>query len=66
MSDYESSEQTDNFSKRRRKAVLHVLVGNFFGVQVDRVQEVLRPQPITRVPMAPAGAGRLLNLREQL
>jgi purine-binding chemotaxis protein CheW len=35
----------------------------FFGVEVDRVQEVIRYQQITRVPLAPAVVSGLINLR---
>jgi purine-binding chemotaxis protein CheW len=38
----------------------------FFGIDVQRVQEVLRYQQMTRVPLAPAVAGGLINLRGQI
>jgi purine-binding chemotaxis protein CheW len=38
----------------------------FFGVAVLRVQEVLRYQPMTRVPQAPAVIEGLINLRGQI
>jgi purine-binding chemotaxis protein CheW len=38
----------------------------FFGVDVLRVQEVLRFQPMTRVPMAPEVIEGLINLRGQI
>lgn len=38
----------------------------FFGVDVLRVQEVLRFQPMTRVPLAPEIVEGLINLRGQL
>ena len=34
-----------------------------YGVELERVQEVLRPQPLTRVPLAPPALVGLLNLR---
>lgn len=37
-----------------------------FGVDVERVQEVLRFQEMTRVPLAPAVIGGLINLRGQI
>lgn len=37
-----------------------------FGVEVERVQEVLRFQEMTRVPLAPAVVGGLINLRGQI
>mgnify|MGYP001072369263 CR=1 FL=1 len=42
------------------------LAGLFFGVDVLRVQEVLRFQPMTRVPLAPAVIEGLINLRGQI
>ena len=36
------------------------------GLPVERVQEVLRPQRMTRMPLAPAAVRGLLNLRGQV
>lgn len=67
MADYESSEQAaEVFLNDDQQYCTFLLEKLLFGVQVDRVQEVLRPQPITRVPMAPSGASGLLNLRGQI
>jgi purine-binding chemotaxis protein CheW len=38
----------------------------WFGVDVDRVQEVIRYQEITRVPLAPETVRGLINLRGQI
>jgi purine-binding chemotaxis protein CheW len=40
--------------------------GLFFGVEVLRVQEVIRYQGMTRVPLAPAMVQGLINLRGQI
>ena len=37
-----------------------------FGVEVTQVQEVLRYQPMTRVPLAPGTISGLINLRGQI
>jgi purine-binding chemotaxis protein CheW len=42
------------------------LDGLFFGVEVSSVQEVIRPQKMTRVPLAPAAVAGLINLRGQI
>jgi len=42
------------------------LDGMPFGVEVHRVQEVLRHLPITRVPLASAVVAGLINLRGQI
>jgi len=40
--------------------------GLFFGIDVLQVQEVLRYQEMTRVPLAPAAVEGLINLRGQI
>ena len=43
------------------------VVGNhLFGIEVESVQEVIRYQPMTRVPLAPGSIGGLINLRGQV
>ena len=42
------------------------LDGHLFGVEVESVQEVMRSQPMTRVPLAPGAVGGLINLRGQV
>lgn len=42
------------------------LHGLFFGVEVLKVQEVIRYQEMTRVPIAPAMIEGLINLRGQI
>ena len=42
------------------------LDGLFFGVEVRKVQEVIRYQEMTRVPLAPAMIQGLINLRGQI
>ena len=38
----------------------------FFGVEVEKIQEVIRYQAMTRVPRAPLVIGGLINLRGQI
>lgn len=38
----------------------------YFGIEVQRVQEVLREQPTTRVPLAHPAISGLINLRGQI
>ncbi|MBI5385504.1 MAG: chemotaxis protein CheW [Verrucomicrobia bacterium] len=38
----------------------------FFGVEVSKVQEVVRQQALTRVPLAPREVSGLMNLRGQI
>ena len=42
------------------------LDGHYFGIDVLRVQEIIRYQPMTRVPLAPAVVRGLINLRGQI
>jgi purine-binding chemotaxis protein CheW len=42
------------------------LDGDLYGVEVEHVQEVLRSQSITRVPLAPPAVAGLINLRGQV
>jgi purine-binding chemotaxis protein CheW len=37
-----------------------------YGIEVERVREVLRQQDITRVPLAPSTVAGLINLRGQV
>jgi purine-binding chemotaxis protein CheW len=43
-----------------------LLDGYLFGVPVPQVQEVIRYQPMTPVPLAPAAVQGLINLRGQI
>ena len=43
-----------------------VVGGTLFGVDVLRVQEVIRHQPMTHVPLAHPTVGGLINLRGQI
>jgi chemotaxis signal transduction protein len=38
----------------------------FLGIEVEKVQEITRYQQMTRVPLAPAVVGGLINLRGQI
>lgn len=40
--------------------------GQFFGVEVERVQEIIRYQGMTRVPLSSETVGGLLSLRGQI
>lgn len=42
------------------------LDGLLFGIEVEKVQEVIRHQQMTRVPLAPKLIGGLINLRGQI
>lgn len=48
------------------RLVTFTLDGHLYGVDVASVQEVLRGQPQTRIPLAPASVAGLINLRGQV
>jgi purine-binding chemotaxis protein CheW len=45
------------------QVVVLELAGEAYGVEIERVQEIIRMQPITRVPNGPAGVVGVTNLR---
>jgi len=49
-----------------RQFCTFVLDGLYFGVEVKKVQEVIRYQEMTRVPLAPNVVRGLINLRGQI
>lgn len=49
-----------------RDFVTMSVAGQNFGVPVLQVQDVLNPQPITRIPLAPTGIAGALNLRGRI
>ncbi len=48
------------------RLVTFTLDGRLYGVDVSLVQEVLRGQPQTRIPLAPSSVSGLINLRGQV
>jgi len=53
-------------SRTSKQFCTFFLNGLYFGVDVLQVQEVLRYQPMTQVPLAPATVRGLINLRGQI
>jgi purine-binding chemotaxis protein CheW len=49
-----------------RQFCTFTLDGNHYGIDVREVQEVIRTQPMTRVPLAPPAVRGLINLRGQI
>jgi purine-binding chemotaxis protein CheW len=52
-------------AESRQYCTFHV-AGHYFGLDVLRVQEVIRYQEMTRVPLAPPVVRGLINLRGQI
>ena len=53
-------------AQKAQQFTTFVLDGHLFGVEVETVQEVIRYQEMTRVPLAPGSIGGLINLRGQV
>jgi purine-binding chemotaxis protein CheW len=53
-------------SSNERQFCTFTLGDGFFGVEVEKVQEVLRYQDMTSVPLAPSEVTGLINLRGQI
>ncbi len=51
---------------RRRQLCTFFLQDLYFGVEVEKVQEVIRYQEMTRIPLAPDVIAGLINLRGQI
>jgi purine-binding chemotaxis protein CheW len=49
-----------------RQVCSFLVDSQWFGVDVERVQEVLRYQELTKVPLAPAEVRGLINLRGEI
>ena len=51
---------------RERQYCTFFVDGLYFGIQVERVQEIIRFQKMTPVPLAPKIVAGLINLRGQI
>jgi purine-binding chemotaxis protein CheW len=51
---------------QRRQLCTFFLENLFFGVEVEKVQEVIRYQEMTHIPLAPGVIAGLINLRGQI
>jgi purine-binding chemotaxis protein CheW len=49
-----------------KRLATFAIEGRSYGVDVERVQEVLRPQDVTPIPLAPADVAGLINLRGEI
>jgi len=55
-----------DLSAEARELVILTIEGQLFGVPVLAVRDVLAPQPITRIPLAPPEVAGALNLRGRI
>lgn len=56
----------DNSAHLNRQFATFFMMDLYFGIEVQKVQEVLRAQEMTRVPLAPPVLRGLINLRGQI
>lgn len=52
--------------EKQQQYATFYLAGNYFGIDVGAVQEILRLRQMTPVPLAPAVVSGLINLRGQI
>ena len=60
------NSQTSGTEPAFRQVATFRVAGHYFGLPVEEVQEVLRPQQMTPVPLAPPVVEGLINLRGQI
>src|SRR5205807_3432409 len=51
---------------QKQRVCTFFVAGSCYGVEVLRVQEIIRAQPLTRVPRAPHVVRGLINLRGRI
>lgn len=56
----------DRRHENNRQYATFFLEDHFLGVEVEKVQEILNPQEMTKVPLAPAMIAGLINLRGEI
>jgi purine-binding chemotaxis protein CheW len=61
-----SSRTTDLIEDQNNEYVTFTIAGQLFGIPVLQVQDVLGPQNITRIPLAPPEVAGSLNLRGRI
>ena len=59
------AEQGKAFAKTSQYSTFFV-ANRLYGIDVTRVQEVVRPMPMTPIPLAPSHVTGLINLRGQV
>ena len=52
--------------RRKRKFVLFLLGGERYGLEIEKVREILEPPPVTRLPNAPGYLRGFFNLRGRI
>lgn len=66
MTEDKKNQKPEGAKKAKRQFVTFLVGRYFFGIDVTRVQEVLRRQDMTGVPLAPTVIKGLINLRGQI
>ncbi len=66
MNDRQTAHGVSDVARTTREYATFFVDGLYFGIDVLEVQEVLRYQEMTHVPLAPAVIEGLINLRGQI
>ncbi|HAF16862.1 MAG TPA: chemotaxis protein CheW, partial [Peptococcaceae bacterium] len=48
------NQEPGSYTSERRQVVHFIIGSDNYGLEVEKVQEIIRPLPVTRVPFAPA------------
>jgi len=57
------NQEPGNHTTEHRQVVHFTIGPENYGLEVEQVQEIIRPLPVTRVPFAPAFIEGVINLR---
>ncbi|MDR9757546.1 MAG: chemotaxis protein CheW [Thermacetogeniaceae bacterium] len=57
------NQEPGSYTSERRQVVHFIIGSDNYGLEVEKVQEIIRPLPVTRVPFAPAFIEGVINLR---
>lgn len=60
------SKIKDHPGSREKQYSTFIVANRLYGIDVTRVQEIVRPMPVTSIPLAPGYVRGLINLRGQV
>lgn len=62
----EQMEEVEKLDRDERQLVVFTLAGEAYGVDIERVQEIIRLQNVTHVPRTPSYVNGIINLRGKI
>ena len=60
------TKRTERANSTEHQFSTFLVAGRLYGIDVTKVQEIVRPMPITSIPLAPNYVTGLINLRGQV